>query len=470
MLWAVPALSAAAPAEWSSRVWQADDGLLDNRVSGLAQTTEGAIWVVTRGGVLRFDGSAFEEFHLATLDGVIGNGGRAMFPDRHGNLWVGAFREAVVRIGPDSAQSYGAAEGIPEGSFNGLADGPDGKLWFAFGGHVGRLAAGRFKELPLTESQPAGARSSLCADRAGRVWAVIGRQLGQLSGDTFVVRLALDKNEAALTAARDGGLWVCDGTQLLLLHDSGPPQPVATLPAEIRPVCLLEDKAGGVWVGTLSHGLLHCDGLVVSPVAVSHQQVGSLLEDTEGNIWVGTLGGGLNRLRPRTVELQAGQPGLPSISVVSICQDADGTCWAVTSSGQLLRGNGRQWTPPPSDKPWSGDSAACIAADRQGRLWLGLKGQGLLEINLRTGTRRTWLSTDGLPSNFIRSLFVAADDSLWIATGGPTGLVNLKAGALRTVTVPASVRNIRPIVQDTAGNIWIGTSDGQVLEVARATT
>lgn len=459
---------AAPPAAWSSRVWQADDGLLDNRVTGLAQATDGALWVATRGGLLRFDGSTFEEFHLSVIDGVVGNGGRAMFPDRHGNLWVGAFREAVVRIGPTSAQSYAGPEGIPEGAFSGIADGRDGTLWLAFGEHVGRLEAGHYKELHLPEGPGFGGRAALSTDNAGRVWGVVNGQVGQLRGDSFSVRYRMETHDAALAAARDGGLWVCDGGQLLLLHDNSPPERRATLPADVRPVCLLEDKTGGVWVGTLSHGLFHCAGRDATPVAVSHQQVGSILEDTEGNIWVGTLGGGLNRLRPRAVELQGIQADSPSVSVVSVCQDADGACWAVTASGQLVRSDGKKWSPLAAGDPWSGDSAACVAADRQGRLWIGMKGQGLLEVDLRARTHRVWLSTDGLPSNSVRSLFVASDDSLWIATGSPTGLANLKAGALRTVAVPASVRNIRPIVQDRTGNILIGTSDGQVLRVAGA--
>ena len=41
---------------WFARVWQVDDGLPGDNVTGVAQTRDGYLWVATQSGLARFDG------------------------------------------------------------------------------------------------------------------------------------------------------------------------------------------------------------------------------------------------------------------------------------------------------------------------------------------------------------------------------------------------------------------------------
>src|SRR5262245_28680976 len=57
----------AAPAPdsgWVARSWQLDDGLPDNNVTGVAQTSEGHLWLSTHRGLVRFDGLRFQSIQL----------------------------------------------------------------------------------------------------------------------------------------------------------------------------------------------------------------------------------------------------------------------------------------------------------------------------------------------------------------------------------------------------------------------
>jgi ligand-binding sensor domain-containing protein len=54
--------SSAAPASWSTRIWQASDGLTDGRVTGIVQTPDGYIWVAPLGRLVRFNGAEFDAF------------------------------------------------------------------------------------------------------------------------------------------------------------------------------------------------------------------------------------------------------------------------------------------------------------------------------------------------------------------------------------------------------------------------
>src|SRR6185312_16747959 len=60
----LPALRARAEIsdDWFARPWRPDEGLPDNNVFGIAQTSDGFLWVGTIGGLVRFDGDRFDEF------------------------------------------------------------------------------------------------------------------------------------------------------------------------------------------------------------------------------------------------------------------------------------------------------------------------------------------------------------------------------------------------------------------------
>lgn len=452
----------AAPSSWTARVWRADDGLPDNRVTGAVQTPDGSLWVATRGGLVRFNGSTFEGFDLTAVEGVIGNGVLAMFSDSRGNLWLGGYREAVLRVGIDSVQVFTAAGGLPAGQFTGFAEDGEGVLWFAFGGRICLLKGTRLQELELPEGVRAGNRAALIRDARGRAWCALNGRVGILRAGRFEQRLRLDSRDVLLAKARAGGLWACAGGQVLRIAEDGAATTSTNLPAGVRPLAMLEDGDGALWIGTLSHGLLRHDGRRVEEVGTSHGHVANVMEDREGNIWAGTFGGGLNRIRPRAIELIGTKSGLPFESVLSVGEDAEGRFWVVGDNGQIARGDGAVWNVVPA----GGGAAACVAADRSGRIWVGTRGMGLREIDGGGGLVRTWWQEDGLPSNSIRSLLVANDGTLWVATNGPARLSSLSHGAIRTLPMPRTARNIRALIQDGSGVIWVGTSDGQVLKVA----
>ena len=456
--------SSAAPSSWSTRVWQASDGLTDSRVTGIAQTPDGYIWVATLGRLVRFNGAEFEAFSLATVPGITGHGPRVMFAGAKGDLWFQAQREKVIRVGSDSAQVFDLASGKPEGGLAEFAEDGDGIVWLTFQTHVVRVEGNRLRPLQLPVGLNEGGRASLASDAHGRVWCSLGGRIGILRAGQFVPRCELDASEVLLGVGRHNGVWACAGSRVLRLREDAPPAAFADLPFGVRPLAIMEGRTGTLWIGTAAHGLFRCDGRNVESVVTSHLRVGSLLEDREGNIWAGTFGGGLNRLRPRALQLIGPRSGPPFEAVHSVCQDGEGRTWAVVGSGGLVRSEGKTWRALPAGDVWP-ETATCVGADRQARLWVGTSEQGLREINLREEHARTWSQADGLPSNSIRALLVASDDSLWFATDSPARLCHLSRGAIRTLANKLPVRTIRAITQDAQGEIWIGTSDGRLLKV-----
>src|SRR5271170_7519629 len=80
----------AANSEWFTRVWQIDDGLLDNNVNGIVQGPDGYLWIVTPVGLMQFDGASFNAFPLEPFTGPRASHVRTLVCGRTGVLWMGA--------------------------------------------------------------------------------------------------------------------------------------------------------------------------------------------------------------------------------------------------------------------------------------------------------------------------------------------------------------------------------------------
>jgi signal transduction histidine kinase/ligand-binding sensor domain-containing protein len=452
---------------WSYRAWQTDEGLPDNNVSGMAQTPDGFLWVATFGGLVRFDGTRFDEFLPVNLPGVPNRFIRALLRDHRGRLWLGMDRGVVICAGPDHAQVFTATDGLPDFHISSMAEDADGAIWIAYvtGGFL-RIKDGTATAFGFESRMSAGASCWVVADVKGQLWFSMGTDVGIFREGQFKKLLALDEPLTRIAAARDGGIWICNGRRLLkftegrALEERGR---ISLNHSNVEPRILFEDHSGAVWIGTLADGLFRCAGSEMTPVETSHREITALMEDTEGNIWAGTGGGGFDRLRPRDLELLGPESG-PFESVRSVCQDAAGIIWVVTQDGMLLRQNGKGWLTISTGTNWPGGHASCVVADGQNAVWIGTRDKGLFRF--QAGVFQVWQPTNGLAGWSVHSLLVSASGGLWIGINSPNAVQEFHGGAFRTFPAPPDARALRAMTEDVAGTLWLGSADGQLLRVS----
>jgi signal transduction histidine kinase/ligand-binding sensor domain-containing protein len=97
---------------------------------------------------------------------------------------------------------------------------------------------------------------------------------------------------------------------------------------------------------------------------------------------------------------------------------------------------------------------------------LFLSGSAALGLNssipLHTYSRQTWRTDNGLPQNTVHAITQAHDGFVWFGTEG--GLVRFDGITLLTFdsqnTPQLRSNNVRAIVEDGAGKLWIATADG----------
>lgn len=452
------------PSDWSTSAWQTGDGLPNNNITSVAQSSDGYLWVATFGHPARFDGVHFEEFTSKSLLPLYaGYTARvsALLEDRHGGLWLAMVHGPVVRLDAGHAEIF--TNNLPDYLALNMAEAGDGSIWVVYhGGIVCRIAHGIVTRFSEQDGLPAKYDCALACDNQGRIWFAKNGQVGVFLNDHFVTLASDLAKSAVITRAHRGGIWICSGRELFHCDETGQLTSAGTFrPAASRtdPTTLLEDRDDAVWIGTGSSGLFRYDHSGFSAVPTSHSFISSLLQDREGNLWVGTGGGGLNRIRPRAFTLESTRTGLPFDTVQSICEDAGGSTWVVTQNGILACRTDGQWltiTNGYSDRP------TCVAADSN-NVYLGTRGRDVYRWN--DGEWIPLEPTNSFAGRIAQGLLPTANGELWIIQEDPETIQCLRAGQLKTFTPSASAGVLRAIAQDAKNNIWVGSSKGNLLRI-----
>jgi diguanylate cyclase (GGDEF)-like protein len=268
----------------------------------------------------------------------------------------------------------------------------------------------------------------------------------------------------AVVQTRDGYLWVgtveglvrFDGVRSVIFDKSNTP---AFANNWVR--CLLEDRSGRLWIGTLGGGLVCREsGRFVrygEKEGFPYDVVSALAEDRPGRIWVGTYGYGVFRFDNGRFVREPGSESLSHSSVRTLLADRSGGLWIGTEAGLYRLSEGRLSRLGKEDG-LTDDVVISLAADDSG-LWIGTGAGGLDRLE---GGRVTAITPkEGLSHERVWSLATDRDANLWIGTDGG-GLDRLSRGRLTVFSTKNGLANdyVWAIREDREGNLWVGTNGG----------
>lgn len=281
------------------RKYDIEDGLVNNDILNIYIDSRGFVWLCTRGGLSRYDGSRFTNY---TADNGLTND---MIND-------------IVEIGPQEfivAQNLGGPRLLKNDRIGPLI--PESDLVVnKFYRHNGRLLActdykgvvawdnGNFKPLN-PEFKNGVSRMSILNDST---WLLLEQEFyGLLTNPMLQQRsdFSLLYGTASCIDSR-GRTWVGTSNGLRLLADSiRPGQPIRfkPLPAAFDlPILrgsyiseMIEDSRGNFWIATLN-GLIKINKYGVSTVYTQQNwlpisAINCVKEDRQNNIWIGTRHG-----------------------------------------------------------------------------------------------------------------------------------------------------------------------------------
>ncbi len=406
--------------------WSTEQGLPQNSVHSIEQTSDGYIWVATEGGLARFDGIRFKTFQKQTDPAFRSNDICCLLAGHAGDLWIGT-SDGLLHLQKGQFTRYSETSGLPSSTITGLADVDDGHL-----------------QVTTTSGSTVWPKS-------------VDAALGRRSHDETRPSSYPD---AAVTLPRT---WSWTATEVQV-HQAALTQTWHVghqLPAG-RVSTLHVDRDGLAWVG-MNRGLLVVDAEkhAVTPVALlSGSSILSVFQDREGNYWVGTESSGLHLLRRRRFR---SIPALAEQAVTSVTQSKDGALWVGTKEDGLYYSTAAH----AADGIWlhalNGAAVLCLQPALEGGVWAGTP-DGLNYVDERHTFRLTL--ADGLPDDYVRSLATAQDGTVWIGTRH--GLARLHGTQIRTFTAAdglgGDLIGAMMLDQPQAGRelvgLWVTTSGG----------
>lgn len=149
--------------------------------------------------------------------------------------------------------------------------------------------------------------------------------------------------------------------------------------------------------------------------------------------------------------------GLPEETVQALAQTDNGYLWVGTTGG-LARFDGSRFQlfTQNTSVPLGNNSIFCILKARDGSLWLGTEGSGLVHMD-RHGDR-VYTAADGLGDPFVRALMQDHTGQIWVGTDN--GLFKIEGDVLHRVETASLAPGlaVHAIMEDRENRVWVGGS------------
>jgi ligand-binding sensor domain-containing protein/signal transduction histidine kinase len=478
VLASLPAISWGAapqplPQDLTVRVWNKQQGLPDDSVTSVLQTSDGYLWVGTSSGLVRFDGVRFVAMAPRSSKAKTPIFVTALCEDSAGKLWIGTQGDGLLCREDGIVKAVPGSRASRDPTINSIAEDTTGNLWLGTPLGLIRLKGENLTRFTVKDGLPNDFVSNVHVARSGTVWITTRGGMCQFKEgriDPFPFQTdSPGRNPESLGVYEDrrGQLWAFGDTYLVNLTEGkhlnhfGSGQ--ATASTRIWSLC--EGKHGELWIGTSGKGLYCFVDEKFIPLTLRNGDLASdvraLCEDREGNLWLGTHGDGLVRLQPRNVHVLDAAMGLPNRPAVCLAFNSQGHAWIGFERAGLYEGTAESFERIGGE---SGPelqnlvSSICIAPDSS--LWLGSPGEGLYCITKQRTMHYT--TADGLSDNSVLSLGLDSEGAVWAGTLG--GLNRIAGGIIASYGTGSDLPDspATAILAAHSGGVWIGFESGEV--------
>lgn len=491
--------------------WKQDEhGLPINSLSSVTQTPDGFLWLASQEGLTRFDGASFRVFDTHSATPLAAASVLAVLPDHDGALWIGLDAGGLHRYERGAIRPSSIP--LPNPSVTTLFEDRDHQLWIGTLGGV--VSADHHADKPTitiyheSDGLTNGGVVAITQDNDGAIWIGSEGGLGRVDG----LRVTMMGEDAGIPSTsvtsllvdHEGTLWVGTKSAGLLKRPRGEARfsrvTIGDGAQEQYITALCQDRDKNIWIGTINGGILrYTRGGFSRLTRLLGEQIGSvarLFEDHEGNLWAATEGKGLIRINNGKAIVYGTPEGLPSRQVWSFHEGGLDEMWIGTGSGLARYAGGV------IDAMSTKETVLYLAPSRDGGVWIGTDGDGILRIDngrvhpvnaLPRGVVGTvwaihedsggdfWFATypsgvarlhegaitsigpkDGLPSTPITRIAEGPPGTLWFPSAGGGLVRRSKEGTLRTFTRADGLPNdaIYSVLLEPDGAVWLGTEAG----------
>ena len=395
-----------------------NNGLSQNEVTSILQDSKGFLWIGTRGGLNRYDGSSFKIFQneIGNTNSLSNNSIETLFEDSNGFIWIGTKSNGFTRYNP----KFNKFEQIKLGNKTNS---------YLQNSRVISIAESETKDIWLGTFQN-------------------GLKIYNPKNNTSINLLKYLKVTDILKSA-DNKMWVTTSYGLYVYTPEGKLINSFFVPnLEIEFTSIVEDKKTGLlYLGTWNNGLFefnnktekfkrYYNNNIVNNAKSSNNSY-YLYIDKERTLWVGTWGSSLNKFNLDTKKYSN-----------------------INLSSYQEKG---------SEELYS--DVLCVYQDKLGVLWFGTNGGGICKVNIalnQFGVLDIEKKNTNLPNEPVWSIYKDKKQHLWAGFKGNNNLYYSKTGLnyskyklpIDTEEISNRKLGVKTMIEDNQGNFWMATNYG----------
>jgi ligand-binding sensor domain-containing protein len=480
------------------------------QVNSMLQDLEGFVWFGTTQGLFRFDGREYLRYTVA--DSLPDNNVTALAIDSAGRIWCGHANGKISWLAHGEVFRFEPEEGSSSERISDMLFDSKGNLWFAtLNDGLYYYSRKRLYRLDEAEGMPDLYVYDIVEDTQGNIIAGTDGGLAVCTLDGKKVKVSVLNHKNGLPDNIIRKIQITNQGYVLATEDAGVimydaklqtfTSVMAQWPYGSVTDLLLKDLQ--LWIACPQKGIVVVDlstGITntYSEANGSPGSVHGLMLDSEENIWVASKSG-LFRTPGSAIEFVTAFGVTSEKNILAATTDLEGNLWFSNGEGLFLEkrksDTKSDFTRPLQNSPLDKFTIISLHADRDGSIWAGLFGDGLLRIDprnlkvtyfkneLRNGNvlnvtgkdGEIWLATlggvtkvtsangrftfknyskaDGLSSDFIYQVFIDTKNRKWFSTDGKgvdmlddEGFHNFQEG------LPSKI--VYGVTEDGSGNIW----------------
>src|SRR6202042_1807124 len=135
--------------EYTRSLWKVQDGLPEDTVQALAETSDGYLWIGTTGGLTRFDGTRFVLYGSNILPSPGVNSIFCLSASKDGSLWIGTEGGGMLHLKNNQVKSYGTPEGLTDGFVRSILEDRHGTVWVGTDNGLYQVVGDRVKRVEM---------------------------------------------------------------------------------------------------------------------------------------------------------------------------------------------------------------------------------------------------------------------------------------------------------------------------------
>lgn len=419
-------------------IYQEEQGVITDRSTlSISEDAEGRMWIIGQGrGVYVLENKVVK--YMGRGSGVDINYANCNYHDKSGNQWIGMSGGAIFRIGPDSSTFYG----IQNGDFDSygaqqILEDSKGRIWLSFYGEGGLILMenDKLNRFSKTQGMPAQNVTKMCIDKFDRIW--IGTEGGGLARFDHNSFHYLNKYNNYLDS-RVYAFYERNGTEYYGTS--------AGL-YEVR------DSISKIYIGI--------NGLEGGVRGLRGKTTGVVYDDDMEMIVSARVNAGITITKKMTASVMGGNMGGGPQNPICVTKGPDGVVWigAAESRGlyQIKQDSLIRITPS------HGLNMAvinCLLIDEDYSIWMGGKYRGLAKLNTRTSEVTYYTTDNGLPDNYIHSLYQDSKHRIWVSTPKGLGIYQDGNFSLSGIGDSLGIQNITAVISDDKERYWMTTEAG----------